>query len=142
MRGRLLFASISALAVALGCASCSIMPGSGPESFDIRAGQVNDPNHLPYALVKLTPQVVELLAQSSPRLTAAFADRRMLTEQNQRLRGDLLLANADEAFLTSSTRDVHPISTVDGTALPATPGPLTKVAADAFRALQEREIDP
>jgi len=77
MRGRLLFASISALAVAVGCASCSIMPGSGPESFDIRAGQVNDPNHLPYALVKLTPQVVELLAQSSPRLVGAFSDRRV-----------------------------------------------------------------
>jgi polysaccharide biosynthesis/export protein len=77
MRGRLLFASISALAVAVGSASCSIMPGSGPESFDIRAGQVNDPNHLPYALVKLTPQVVDILAQSSPRLTGAFADRRV-----------------------------------------------------------------
>src|SRR5215467_13214130 len=77
MRGRLLFASISALAVAVGCESCSIMPGSGPESFDIRAGQVNDPNHLPYALVKLTPQVVDILAQSSPRLTGAFSDRRV-----------------------------------------------------------------
>jgi polysaccharide biosynthesis/export protein len=77
MRGRLLFASISTLAVALGCASCAIMPGSGPESFDIRAGQANDPNHLPYALVKLTPQVVEILTQNNPRLTAAFADRRV-----------------------------------------------------------------
>jgi polysaccharide biosynthesis/export protein len=53
------------------------MPGSGPESFDIRAGQVNDPNHLPYALVKMTPQVVDILAQNNPRLTAAFADRRV-----------------------------------------------------------------
>jgi polysaccharide biosynthesis/export protein len=77
MRGRLLFASISTLAVALACASCSFMPGSGPESFDIRAGQVNDPNHLPYALVKLTPQVIDLLAQNNPRLTSAFADRRV-----------------------------------------------------------------
>jgi polysaccharide biosynthesis/export protein len=77
MRGRLLFASISTLAVALSCASCAIMPGSGPESFDIRAGQVNDPNHLPYALVKMTPQVVDILAQNNPRLTAAFADRRV-----------------------------------------------------------------
>jgi len=77
MRGRLLFASISVLAVALGCASCAIMPGTGPESFDIRAGQINDPNHLPYALVKLTPQVVDILAQNSPRLTGAFGDRRV-----------------------------------------------------------------
>lgn len=52
------------------------------------------------------------------------------------------LAEADEAFLTSSTRDVQAIATVDGTALPATPGPLTKTAADAFRQLQERDLDP
>jgi polysaccharide biosynthesis/export protein len=56
------------------------MPGSGPESFDIRAGQVNDPNHLPYALVRITPQVVDILAQNAPRLTAAFADRRAPNE--------------------------------------------------------------
>jgi len=52
------------------------------------------------------------------------------------------LAEADEAFLTSSTRDVQAIASVDGTALPAAPGPLTKAAADAFQALQERDADP
>jgi branched-chain amino acid aminotransferase len=52
------------------------------------------------------------------------------------------LAQATEAFLTSSTRDVQAIATVDGEALPAAPGPLTKAAADAFRDLQERDLDP
>ena len=52
------------------------------------------------------------------------------------------LAEADEAFLTSSTRDVQPIGSVDGTPLSATPGPLTKAAADSFRDLREREVDP
>ncbi len=52
------------------------------------------------------------------------------------------LANADEAFLTSSTRDVQAISSVDGSPLSASPGPLTKAAADAFRELQERDADP
>ena len=52
------------------------------------------------------------------------------------------LAEADEAFLTSSTRDVQPIGSVDGTALSATPGPLTKAAADAFRDLREKDSDP
>jgi branched-chain amino acid aminotransferase len=52
------------------------------------------------------------------------------------------LGQADEAFLTSSTRDVQPISSVDSTPLPATPGPLTKAAADAFRDLQARDADP
>jgi branched-chain amino acid aminotransferase len=52
------------------------------------------------------------------------------------------LAQATEAFLTSSTRDVQAIATVDGEALPAAPGPLTKAAAEAFRDLQERDLDP
>ena len=42
------------------------------------------------------------------------------------------LATADEAFLTSSTRDVQPIATVDGVALPAAPDPVTTAAARAF----------
>jgi branched-chain amino acid aminotransferase len=52
------------------------------------------------------------------------------------------LAAADEAFLTSSTREVQPIRLVDGVALPAAPGPLTAEAADAFRALVARDLDP
>ena len=52
------------------------------------------------------------------------------------------LAETDEAFLTSSTRDVQAIASVDAAALPAAPGPLTKAAADAFRELQERDADP
>ena len=52
------------------------------------------------------------------------------------------LADADEAFLTSSTRDVQAIASVDGRALPAAPGPLTKAAADAFAELQQRDQDP
>jgi branched-chain amino acid aminotransferase len=52
------------------------------------------------------------------------------------------LRNASEAFLTSSTRDVHPIATVDGVALPAAPGPCSTEAARRFRALQARTLDP
>ncbi len=52
------------------------------------------------------------------------------------------LARADEAFLTSSTRDVHPIESIDGRPLPHAPGPLTAAAADALSALQERTTDP
>jgi branched-chain amino acid aminotransferase len=52
------------------------------------------------------------------------------------------LARADEAFLTSSTRGVHPIGAVDGHPLPAAPGPLTRAAAVAFQALIERDLDP
>ena len=52
------------------------------------------------------------------------------------------LAAAEEAFLTSSTRDVQPIRSVDGEPLAKCPGPLTEGAGAAFRALVAREVDP
>jgi branched-chain amino acid aminotransferase len=52
------------------------------------------------------------------------------------------LASADEAFLTSSTRDVQPIRSVDGRPLRHCPGPLSGAAIAAFRALGARNVDP
>jgi branched-chain amino acid aminotransferase len=52
------------------------------------------------------------------------------------------LETVDEAFLTSSTRDVQPIATIDGRALPQVPGPLTQQAMDAFQELEDRAVDP
>ena len=52
------------------------------------------------------------------------------------------LTEATEAFLTSTTRNVHPISTVDGVALPACPGPATRAAQEAFAALMAKTLDP
>jgi branched-chain amino acid aminotransferase len=51
------------------------------------------------------------------------------------------LARTSEAFLTSSTRDVHPIDTIDGRPLTA-PGPFTAAAAEAFAQLQADSLDP
>ena len=42
------------------------------------------------------------------------------------------LRRADEAFLSSTVREVQPIATVDGVALPAAPGPVTEQLAAAF----------
>lgn len=53
-----------------------------------------------------------------------------------------LLAGADEAFLTSSTREVQAIRAVDGVVLPSAPGPLTVAAAAAFSDLVARNLDP
>ena len=53
-----------------------------------------------------------------------------------------VLATADEAFLTSSTRDVQPISHVDGRALATCPGPRTQAAAVALADLAARTLDP
>jgi branched-chain amino acid aminotransferase len=52
------------------------------------------------------------------------------------------LATADEAFLTSSTREVQAISHVDGLELPSAPGPVTAELAKAFKDLVAENIDP
>jgi branched-chain amino acid aminotransferase len=52
------------------------------------------------------------------------------------------LAEADEACLTSSTREIQPVGAVDGKALPAAPGPSTQKAIDAFTDLLRRTNDP
>ena len=52
------------------------------------------------------------------------------------------LAAAHEAFLTSTTRNVHPISAVDGVPLPACPGLATTGARQAFAALMAETLDP
>jgi len=53
-----------------------------------------------------------------------------------------VLESAEEVFITSSTRDVHPVSDVDGRALEA-PGPVTtKVAQVWADALRSKGIDP
>ncbi len=52
------------------------------------------------------------------------------------------LGEADEAFLTSTTREVQPIAAVDGCPLGAAPGPLTTGAMAAFAALVASDLDP
>lgn len=52
-----------------------MMPVAGPESWDIR-GHVQDANSLPYALVKLTPQVIDVLSSDAPGLSQIFTDKR------------------------------------------------------------------
>ncbi len=52
------------------------------------------------------------------------------------------LSYADEAFVTSSTREVQPIAHADGRALPAAPGPTTEKIADLFTELIGRDLDP
>ncbi|WP_205696268.1 aminotransferase class IV [Conexibacter sp. SYSU D00693] len=45
-----------------------------------------------------------------------------------------------EAFLASTTREVHAVARIDDTELPAAPGPRTTEAARAFRAHVEAEL--
>jgi len=50
------------------------------------------------------------------------------------------LRAAHEAFLASTTREIHPVSSIDGTELPAAPGPRTREAQEAFAATLGREL--
>jgi branched-chain amino acid aminotransferase len=52
------------------------------------------------------------------------------------------LARVEEAFLTSSTRDVQAIGSIDGRPLASAPGPLTRAAMDAWRTLEASSLDP
>jgi polysaccharide biosynthesis/export protein len=67
---------ICALGGVLILQGCSLMPADGPQSSDITGSHGADPDHLPYALVKLTPKIVDILAQNGPRLSSVFSDRR------------------------------------------------------------------
>jgi polysaccharide biosynthesis/export protein len=62
-----------ALIAALG--GCGWMSVSGPAATDILSGQ-RDPASLNYAVVKVTPKVIEVQSKNLPRLTA-FADNRL-----------------------------------------------------------------
>jgi branched-chain amino acid aminotransferase len=50
------------------------------------------------------------------------------------------LRAAGEAFLASTTREIQAVSAIDGTALPAAPGPRTREAQEAFAATLGKEL--
>src|SRR5215471_15942392 len=53
---------------------CSIFPTSGPASSDVRNEKL-DPQGLPYALVRVTPEVEKVLESKAPRIAQVFPDR-------------------------------------------------------------------
>ena len=52
------------------------------------------------------------------------------------------LVQSDEAFLSSTTREVQPIAHVDGVPLPTVRGRVSKRLAVAFEELVARDLDP
>jgi branched-chain amino acid aminotransferase len=84
----------------------------------------------------------------TPPLSAgclAGVTRALVIEWSEATEQDLpmsALAEADEAFLTGTTRDVQPIRWVDGRALAAAPGPVTKKAAEVFAMRAAESSDP
>ena len=65
---------LSLLLLVVGAGGCAVMPVSGPQSWDVWAGQ-HDPKDLPYAFVRITPKVADVLGKAAPRLVAEFPDR-------------------------------------------------------------------
>ena len=52
------------------------------------------------------------------------------------------LADADEVFLTSTTREVQMVTAVDGRAVPSAPGPVAELLLTAFRRRRDADPDP
>jgi polysaccharide biosynthesis/export protein len=72
VRGLGIILALPPLLIAAG--GCALMPASVPASWDVWAGQ-HDPKNVPYAFVRITPKVANVLAKAAPRLVSEFQDR-------------------------------------------------------------------
>ncbi len=104
----------------------ALCEGTGTNIFLGRDGRLLTPATSSGCLAGITRELVcELIeVEQSERLTLAD------------------LGEADEIFLTSSTRDVHPVSHLDELPVTSAPGPLTIAAIEAFAALVDHDLDP
>ncbi len=105
----------------------ALCEGTGSNLFLVHGGRLCTPSLTTGCLAGITRELVLELVEVDERDDLTLAD----------------LGGAEEAFLTSSTRDVQPITTVDAVTLPGrAPGPCTRAAAAALAALQGRTLDP
>ncbi|MGI8938793.1 MAG: aminotransferase class IV [Iamia sp.] len=101
--------------------------GTGSNVFVVRAGRLVTPALSTGCLAGITRELLLEVTDADESDALTLDD----------------LRHADEAFLTSSTRDVQAIAAVDDHTLPAPhPGPVTAAAAAAFSALEARTLDP
>src|ERR1700740_2003873 len=56
--------------------ACSIMPANGPANYDVKSERAYEPDSLPYAVVRITPQLEGIIAEYNPRISGSFPDRR------------------------------------------------------------------
>jgi branched-chain amino acid aminotransferase len=103
-----------------------LVEGSGSNLFLVVAGRLSTPGPatgcLPGVTRALVTELIEVARQDD------------LTVDDLRL--------APEAFLTSTTRGVQPISSVDGEPLRSAPGPLTTAARTALDKLRAATLEP
>lgn len=93
--------------------------------------------------VLITPPLASgCLAGVTRALVLELARQEIVPVEETPVPWDVLL-EAEEAFLTSSTREIQPVSHFDEHALPAAPGPLTRRMQEAWQALRaSRNVDP
>jgi polysaccharide biosynthesis/export protein len=73
MHFRSITSALLPLGMLVAIGNCTLLPASGPATVDILAGH-RGPTSLPYAIVQVTPKVINVQATNAPRLIA-FADR-------------------------------------------------------------------
>lgn len=109
--------------------------GSASNVFLVLDGRLVTPSISTGCLPGVTRElVVELVEGSGGRVAEG-----LIVERDDLTADDL--ARAEESFLTSATRDIHPVVQVDDRGLDA-PGPVTAAVATAYVDLLDRSIDP
>lgn len=103
----------------------NLCEGTGSNVFLVRHGRLVTPPLSAGCLAGVTRDLVLEWAEAGAEDVPAWA-----------------LVEAEEAFLTSTTRDVQPIRAVDGTYLPAAPGPVTRTVMEVFAQRSARDADP
>ena len=104
--------------------------GTGTNVFVVTGGVLRTP-----------PEDSGCLAGVTRALILELADRLDIAAEETTLPLSAV-ATGDEAFLSSSTRELQAISAVDGNRLPVAPGPVTTLLADAFRRQVAEHLDP
>ncbi len=103
--------------------------GTGTNVFVVRDGVVRTPPLLSGCLAGVTRALVTEIGE---RVGIPVVEEALPLS---------VLVDADEVFLTSSTRDVQGQHSVDGRDLVA-PGPITTALANAFATLASEDVDP
>lgn len=104
--------------------------GTGTNVYVVRGGRIETPPLSSGCLDGVTRQLLlELCADHGFDAVEASLPASALTE-------------ADEVFISSSTRGAQPVAHVDGTAVPSAPGPATEKLMTAYENLSARDQDP
>ena len=142
--------------------ACSLMPTSRPARYDVKSERAYEPDSLPYAVVRTTPQAEGVIAAYNPRISGTFPDRRTPKELRFGI-GDIVSVSIFEAssgglFIPpeASVRPGNfialpnqPVDTKGNISVPYAGRPIlakdktpVEVQAEIVDALKNRALDP